>query len=186
MIKSRITFRKIALLIGEVLFYSIAICSFFLITNDNISTKAIVNSLLPINRGSYWFITTYVGLMLLSPILNQALLTFSKKQFQTTIGLLLMLVFWFCDYMILLWFILLYVIAAYIRLYVGKSEKLAKCSLLLALSMIIILAGACWILPATIEYLNIEQLKINNYIYVPLTYLFIGKFTLYILILSIV
>lgn len=184
MVKSRITFRKIALLIGEVLFYSIAVCALFLIMGEPISTGQLIYSILPIHKSGYWFITTYLGLILLSPILNQALLSFSKKQVQTTIGLLLMLAFWIYPSSLLIWFILLYAIAAYIRLFIANSAKLAKLSISTVLATLAILTIVCCSLPIINEHLHPDH-RIYSHLTNRLNYIILGKNSLYILIMSI-
>lgn len=59
----------------------------YLIGYINISVKDIIKIFLPFSRGQ-WFITAYVGLYLISPILNKAISYFNKKEFIYSIILL--------------------------------------------------------------------------------------------------
>ena len=88
----------------------------------------LVQYLFPIETEHYWFATSYFMLYLLSPILNAAARSMSKRQFQIVIGGLLVLfsgiksispiVFAFDRYGYdLPWFICVYLIAAYFGLY---------------------------------------------------------------------
>ncbi len=88
----------------------------------------------------YWFINAYVGLLILTPILNAAVEKLSKKDF---------LVFFSCFYVLaflgvqfglngiemvggysIIWFVFLYMLGRYLRLY---TPLFSKCQLLLIL-----------------------------------------------------
>lgn len=90
-----------------------------------------IKSCLPLLMGTYWFITTYVVLYLLSPFLNILIKNLSKKQYLIFLGILIgVFSLWrslipFADSTIIgtgggysiIWFIVLYFIGAYINLY---------------------------------------------------------------------
>lgn len=91
--------------------------------------------LFPIETEHYWFATSYFMLYLLTPVLNGAVKAMSKRQFQITLGGLLVLfcgiksispvVFAFDKYGYdLAWFICVYLVAAYLGLY--GSPRLEK------------------------------------------------------------
>lgn len=84
--------------------------------------------LFPVETEHYWFATSYFMLYLLTPVLNGAVKVMSKRQFQITLGGLLILfcgiksvspvVFAFDRYGYdLSWFICVYLVAAYLGLY---------------------------------------------------------------------
>lgn len=94
----------------------------------------LVKYLFPIESETYWFATSYFMLYLLSPILNMGAKHMPKKQLQITIGCLLIL---FCGIKSvspivfpvdrygydLAWFVCVYLVAAYLRLYGAEWIK---------------------------------------------------------------
>ncbi len=120
-------------LICQVYFYTILISLAMILVGsyslgDGDSLYRIVQYLFPISSEHYWFITAYVIMYVLSPVLNAAIETLTKKQMKTVIiGLLI----WFSAIKSFVpvmfptdrhgydfgWFVVLYLIAAYIRKY---------------------------------------------------------------------
>ncbi len=122
---------------AEVEFYSVMILfitSF--IRHDHISIMTLIRSLLPITTESYWYVTVYILLLVISPILNFYIEKCDKKQLRTTC-IILVTVFSVLPTILcyndftniengysLLWFVSLYIIAAYIRKYgIGFFEN---------------------------------------------------------------
>lgn len=97
-------------------------------TRGSISVYGLIQYLFPIETEHYWFATSYFMLYLLTPVLNAAVKSMSKKQLQITLGGLLILFsgikslspFGFAvdkygyD---LAWFICVYLVAAYFGMY---------------------------------------------------------------------
>lgn len=94
----------------------------------SINVYGLIQYLFPIETEHYWFATSYFMLYLLSPVLNAAVKSMSKKQLQITLGGLLILfsgikslspfVFAVDKYGYdLAWFICVYLVAAYFGLY---------------------------------------------------------------------
>jgi len=128
--------KKLIRVVGQVLFYSLLIpvlC--FICGIGEVRTWSIyewITAILPLQMDHYWFATAYVLMFMLSPILAAGVRQLSKKQLEITIGVLLV---YFCVFKsispILLstdnygydypWFICLFLIAAYIKLY-GAQE----------------------------------------------------------------
>ena len=124
--------KKLISLAMQVLFYALLIpvvCMSAGIGNvADWSVYEWIFSVLPLQMDHYWFATSYVLLFMLVPVLAPGVKQLSKKQLQITIALLL---FYYCVIKsvspILLstdrygydlgWFICLFLIAAYIRLY---------------------------------------------------------------------
>lgn len=85
-----------------------------------LTIKAVLKSVFPIITKSYWFATAFMGLIVLSPFLNQVLLRFERKQLLTLTGILLIM---FCFSPIdtwvndLLWFSFVYISGALIHIY---------------------------------------------------------------------
>lgn len=128
--------KKLVILVGQILFYSLLIpivCLFLGIGDVHVWTiYDWIVAVLPLQMEHYWFATAYVLMFLLSPVLAAGVKQLSKKQLEIAIGLLLV---YFCVFKsispILLstdcygydypWFICLFLIAAYIKLY-GNGE----------------------------------------------------------------
>jgi len=128
--------KKLVALVGQVLFYSLFIpivcLPFASLGVQSWTIYEWIVAVLPLQMEHYWFATAYVLLFLLSPVLAAGVKQLSKKQMEVTIGLLWV---YFCVFKsispILLstdhygydypWFICLFLIAAYIKLY-GTKE----------------------------------------------------------------
>lgn len=125
--------RRLSVLICQILFYAILIplimmgAGMFLPSGES-GIYRLIQYIFPIGTEHYWFATSYVFLYLFTPVLNIAVKAMSKKQLQITIGGLLIL---FCGMKSVIpvqlvtdrfgydfgWFLCVYLIAAYIRLY---------------------------------------------------------------------
>jgi len=132
MVETQWKLKKLISLVAQVLFYSLLIplaCLLFGIGNvSEWSVYEWIFAILPLQMDHYWFATSYVLLFMLVPVLAPGVKQLSKKQLQITIGVLLV---YYCVIKslspILLstdnygydlgWFICLFLIAAYIRLY---------------------------------------------------------------------
>lgn len=133
-IKSNFKVRKVIQLYLQVLFYSIIITLLFLIFSDlTLSKKLLVKMLFPVMTKSWWFITIYIILYILSPYLNKLLNSFSFIEYTK---LIIILTFTF-----VIWpsipnfspidtsngyslynFITLYILGGYIRLYLNNLK----------------------------------------------------------------
>lgn len=131
MIYSKFTLRKYLKLLGEVWFYSVFIGLMFfsvLIPVEPIGLKSVIKMFVPIGYAQYGFVTNYIVLMVISPLLNLLMETLNKVSHKNII--LFAVLFWsiipsftkaeygFSD---LCWYIILYITAGYIRKYVDES-----------------------------------------------------------------
>lgn len=115
---------KVLKLWGQVVFYSAAIYALRLILGEALSVKQLYAVLRPIMKGAWWFASAYFVLYLLHPYLNRILRSLDKTVYQRLLMLMLFMwcviptVFmaWF-ESNDLVWFVTLYAIAGYIRLY---------------------------------------------------------------------
>ena len=118
-------FKKVLKFWGQIFFYSIAIyCIFILAGVSKFGIVSFVKTIFPITFGSWWFASTYFVLFLIHPFLNKLLHCLGKKSYQR---LLVLLIICWCiiptfttspyESNSLLWFITLYTIAGYIRIY---------------------------------------------------------------------
>lgn len=68
-------------LILQATFYALAILSFAdLLFLDNVGLRAYLHALFPVLSGLWWFITAYIALYIISPLLNNAVDSFDKNQ----------------------------------------------------------------------------------------------------------
>lgn len=129
-VKSTFKPSKAVALLFQIWFYSLLIP--FVLTLLGLPIKAgeegiygLIWYLFPVETEHYWFATSYLMLYLLTPVLNRAAKAMTQKQFQITLGGLLILfcgikslsplVFAFDKYGYdLSWFICVYLVAAYL------------------------------------------------------------------------
>lgn len=118
---------------GQVLFYSVGLFVLFTaVGNRTFEIKSMIKSLFPITFSSWWFASTYFVLYLIHPFLNMLLNGMSRKAYQAMLVLLVIL--WSAiptfttsqnQSNSLIWFVTLYAIAGYARLY-GFNKKLTS------------------------------------------------------------
>lgn len=125
--------KRIVTLVCQVLFYSVMIPLIMMgaglaVSDGEGGIYRLQQYLFPLQSEHYWFAASYVYLYLFMPVLNAAAKAMSKKQLQITIGGLLFL---FCGVKSIVpmrfamdrfgydfgWFLCVYLLAAYIRLY---------------------------------------------------------------------
>lgn len=174
LIKSKFKWKKVLQLWLEILFYSIFIYFIIVVSGlKELDIKGIIKSFFPIITKQYWFINIYLVMYILSPFLNKLINSMSKKEYQK---LLLILLICFSIISILpaaytldssrgygiIWFICLYLIAGYIRIYdIPKKLKLNKnfYFLLLYLIFAIMVAAGMLLLDSVSDYLGKENLR---------------------------
>ncbi|MDK6368360.1 MULTISPECIES: acyltransferase [unclassified Aerococcus] len=125
--------KKILKLWGQIIFYSIGLFVIFsLFPVHDYANNMTLKSLFPITFSSWWFASTYFVLYLIHPFLNRLLNGLDKKAYQSL--LILLVTMWSViptltasnfqsNY--LWWFVTLYVIAGYARLY-GFNHNLTS------------------------------------------------------------
>lgn len=73
MVKSHLKLGSLLRIVFETWFYSFAILFLFLAVQPDLVTEAkLRKAVLPVISGEYWFITCYLALMVISPLLNRA------------------------------------------------------------------------------------------------------------------
>lgn len=126
---------KLLKVIIEVWFYSWLYLFFlFLFDKSSLSFSSIYALVFPLSFQEYWFMTAYVGMYLLSPIMNLLLRNISRKQHEVVVLLFVLMgsiwdflvpysnPFYFAHGYSLLWSLVLYAIASYIRLYISLTK----------------------------------------------------------------
>ncbi|MCM1048280.1 MAG: acyltransferase [Clostridiales bacterium] len=125
---------KIIKLWLQIFTYSVLIYIIFTISGlEPFSIKAFIKSMLPITYEGWWFASTYFVLYLISPFLNIFLKALNKKNYQRYLAVVIIL--WCLIPTVtgqnfegnnLLWFICLYSVAAYIRLWHDEADISVK------------------------------------------------------------
>ncbi len=187
MAKSKITISKISKVLFHTISYAAILSSiayFFGPPHFDINLKNVIKSALGIT-GSYWFINTYIGLMLIVPFLNVLVHHLSHKQHTLCIASLFLLTSFIPTYFHiptycsqLCFFILLYMIAAFIRTL--NLQRLSKWKLIALLSAIST-ATIAWIYSANIAFKLFE----SEYLYQTLLYFAVTKESLPVILISI-
>ncbi len=85
----RFKIKNIISLLTQAVFYSVVLYIIFsLINNTPILIRQLIQSFLPISTYTWWFISTYIGLYILSPIINKGVSEIEKSLFtKVLIGL---------------------------------------------------------------------------------------------------
>ena len=126
-------FKRILKLWGQMFLYSVVIYFLFVIFGDvTFSFNTLFENLIPVLSNKWWFASTYLALFMLHPFINMFLRNLSKKQYQILI--LLLVIIWSLIPTLLSrdfglsnlgWFVTLYIISGYIRLY-GFNPKFTR------------------------------------------------------------
>lgn len=166
MINSKFKLKKLLLLVGEVWFYSITILLIMILLSDhNIGIKNIIKSIFPISYNHYWFITTYVIIYILSNYINNFLKKLNKKEF---IGLIIILFAFFSiiptfmsgkiDFSNIDWFIFMYLVGAYIRLYPKTKRINIKKIVVILIVAIVLSILSVYVLDSLYAYIKIDPI----------------------------
>ncbi|MCX4303556.1 MAG: acyltransferase [Clostridia bacterium] len=142
-INSNFKLKKILTIWLQTIFYSWIILVVYICFNGfgEVGLKNILKSIFPIIYNHYWFITAYVILYILSGYLNIVLKNISRKQYIILLGVLLTIwcvlpsvMYGKIDFSNIDWFILMYMVGAFIQLHPLKifdNKKIIKILLLL-------------------------------------------------------
>lgn len=131
--------KKLISIWGQAFFYSVSThCIVMLLGHQAFSFKELANSILVISLKRYWFVTAYVLMYAVSPFLNCAIRAMDRKTHLlcccTLLGIFSVLhnMMYISDFgginggYSFLWFCILYIVAAYFRLYIPRRIKHQK------------------------------------------------------------
>ena len=117
----------------QAVFYSVGIYLFFLILNhDSFDIKVFILNFIPISRYTWWFLSLFLGLYFISPILNKG---FDSLEHRNKIITLIGLVYFDCfssfwwhsglsgDGYSVFYFIVLYLVARYLSATITKIKR---------------------------------------------------------------
>lgn len=118
-------FKRILKFWGQIIFYSVGIFVLFsLFKNHDIGIKSLIKILFPITFSTWWFASTYFVMYIIHPFLNMFLNAISKRTYQTL--LVALVIIWSViptfttsgfESNSLWWFVTLYAIAGYAKIY---------------------------------------------------------------------
>lgn len=198
MIDAKWNIGKVIRLVAEVLFYSwiVPLClgAVGVINLGSLDFTNILTILLPIEEEHYWFATSYVMLYLLSPILVAAVKNLEKKQLQTVIVALLImfgglksinpyLIPWDKYGYDILWFICLFLVAGYIRVYGIGIYSNKKKSLVMYIAGVLVTWGICALCAVIVRATNnLEYYMDMTYAYNYVTVLWAAVSLFYVFI----
>lgn len=162
MCKSNITIRKFGRLIGEKYFYTIVLFVIFLLTGYTaFDLKEFVKALLPTTSVTDNFTGCFLIFYLFIPFINKLLQALSEKEHITLVGLCILIYTIFPSVHIdvrfnyVTWFLILYSIAAYVRMYPKDFFDYTK--------LWGILAGSCLLLSwASVAVMTVVGRKIGR------------------------
>lgn len=165
MCKSQITAKKFAKLLLEVMFYNIVIYLIFLCSGyTDFSIVSLAKALLPITSISHNFTGCFILFYLCIPFLNILVQRLSEKQHLYLLLLLSFIYVFFGTVKVLelnmnyiSWYIVLYFVASYIRIYPKKifdSQRIWGFVTLVCVALSSISVLACAILGAKINWFN--------------------------------
>lgn len=136
LVDSKFKLSKVIKLLLQVWFYSWVINIIMVFTgNATFSAKELISIAFPISYKEYWFITAYLIMYLMSPVLNRLIKSLTQHQHKLLIILLLLLTSVWHDLIpasdplyinngySFFWFIVLYFISAYIKKYDFSIKK---------------------------------------------------------------
>lgn len=138
LVNSKFKLSRLSQLLVHVLFYSVSIAFLLVVTGrEELNVSNTITTLLPVLTGQYWFITAYVGMYVLSPFINILIKALTRKQHLWLIftGIFLFSiwpsVFWNkgLSYELqsgysVIWFVFLYIMAAYVSRYYKPDYKI--------------------------------------------------------------
>ena len=132
----------------QTVFYCICFLIVAIYLGEEVGPKDIIFSILPIYGGRYWFVSCYIGLMLIAPFLSLVAMSIDKRQYQIMLLILFILNFQllygsvYGGFNTIMWFSFIYLMAGYIKIFdipfFGKEHK--GLVLLLCWAALVILA----------------------------------------------
>lgn len=134
LVGSSFKLRRLINTIALTIFYSVSIylVMLFALPEYSFSFGELFSRIFVIYKSNYWFVTCYVAMVLLSPFINKLINALSKREHLALVLLLVLMsshlprLDSYFDFSQIGWFITVYIIAAYLRLYPEKifSSKL--------------------------------------------------------------
>lgn len=158
LIEARLKLISLARTWGQTFFYSIAILCVVFLAGGDLDVSDVVRSFIPVSSSLYWFVTAFMGMMLLSPLLRRVSSGLSEQGWRYLLFLLFVIMSFIptittFDFAFtkIGWFCFVFLVGGYVRLHCGKRLRDAKVKLLvgnyilIAASIVVItLASTRW------------------------------------------
>lgn len=134
LITSKFKFERVLRIIAETIFYTFSI-TLILFILGKANVEDLCKSIFPFapTKFSYWFVNKYLAIILLSPFIQKACTTITKKQYELLLGSMLLInstlfsIFpfgaLFGNGFSLMWLITVFITGGYIRLHYNKGVK---------------------------------------------------------------
>lgn len=200
LVKAEFKIKKIIILWLQVEFYSISI--FLILISAGMipfNLKSTMIAFTPISSGaaSYWFVSSYIGLYLLSPFLNLLINSISKKKLEYFIfTILIMFCVWPTLYPFsnildtnngygIIWFVCLYFVAGYVRVYIAENSFPQKNSLMIYLAMSLIIFLSKIVITYITSITGFGETMTNTLYKYNSIVTFISSFSLFVFFLNI-
>lgn len=109
--------------IVQTLFYSLLFFLGIVVLHGEFDKSQMLKSFFPVHQWGYWFVTVYIGLLLIAPLLSRIAVSLTKKQYQIILAILFVLNFQYlyggvyAGHRTVLFFGFLYLIAGYLRIH---------------------------------------------------------------------
>ncbi|MBO4679948.1 MAG: acyltransferase [Lachnospiraceae bacterium] len=135
LINSKFKLGRLIELIAEMIFYSLGtflVCYIFGVDiHEEINTYFLLHTVFPVHMKLFWFLTAYLFVYMLLPVISAGVKAISQEQFKTVIIILLIFECGFKSFLPfrfeedefgynLLWFLTVFLIGAYLKLYSAK------------------------------------------------------------------
>ncbi len=138
----RLKWRGLASFLFECVFYSVLICTAVMIVKPEArSVVGWLESWLVLSHTELWYVPAYFGLMLLSPLLNAGMEALTKRRLLMIVAVFVLFNVW-CGWWwggafnptgyTVIQLVMVYMIARYLRLHVGREAMAAKRRLILS------------------------------------------------------
>lgn len=148
LVKNEFKVKKAVKLWMDISIYAIIIMLIFAIAGTDFNFFEVVKNIFPIPYNMWWFATSYFMMYLLSGYINKLIYALSKRELDHLIILLIVICSILPTFMAarmtstLMWFFLLYIIAARIRLY-ALTNKVFDHSLMIGAIGYVFCLGSC-------------------------------------------
>lgn len=113
----------ILMTIVHTMFYSLVFLAIAEVFGIEVTNENLAKSIFPIHLWGYWFVTTYVGLLLVAPLLSRIASYLDKRQYQIVLCILFILNFQYlfgtvyAGHRTIMFFGFLFLLSGYMRLY---------------------------------------------------------------------
>ena len=130
--------------IVQTFFYSLLFLLSILILKGQVSNIQLQKSIFPIHQWGYWFVTVYMGLLLVAPLLSRIAISLSKRQYQIVLFILFILNFQYlygsvyAGHRTIMFFSFLFLLAGYLKIY-GINPQILKIKRMMFLGIWVLL-----------------------------------------------